>query len=56
MKRSLLVTLLFVTTLLLTNETVAQENKLMDEFRSSTIDKINELVNENYVCVIISFL
>jgi hypothetical protein len=49
MKRSLLVTLLFVTIMFLPCETVAQKNKLSDEFKSASIDRINELVNENYV-------
>jgi Peptidase family S41/N-terminal domain of Peptidase_S41 in eukaryotic IRBP len=49
MKRSLLVILLFVTTLFLSCETVAQKNKLTDEFKSASIDRINELVNDNYV-------
>jgi hypothetical protein len=49
MKRSLLVTLLFVTILFLSCETVAQKNNLTDEFKSASIDRINELINENYV-------
>jgi Peptidase family S41/N-terminal domain of Peptidase_S41 in eukaryotic IRBP len=49
MKRSLLITLFFATSFILACKMAAQENKLTDEFKSATIEKINELVNDNYV-------
>jgi C-terminal processing protease CtpA/Prc len=49
MKRKYWANALLMTALFILNKGIAQESKLTDEFKSAAIERINELVNDNYV-------
>lgn len=49
MKRQYWMNAFFIVVLFIVNAVRAQENKLTNEFKSATIERISELVNDNYV-------